>query len=43
MGEIHEHIGAARVIDQGVAEEQGARLAVVPRNHRIIVEDCCNF
>ena len=38
VGEVHEHIGAAGVVDQGIAEEHGACLMSSPRKYGIVVE-----
>ena len=38
VGEVHEHIGAAGVVDQGVAEEHRACLLSRSRKYGIVVE-----
>ena len=38
IGEVHEHIGAAGMVNQGVAEEQRACPIDLPK-HGIIVEN----
>ena len=38
IGEVHEHVGAAGVVNQGVAEEQRACPVDLPK-HGIIVEN----
>ena len=38
IGEVHEHIGAAGVVDQGIAEEHRACFMSRPRKYGIVVE-----